>query len=120
MAKWIAEAEQESDDDEEKEDVTDDRQRAKMVWKWKPTTLLLFGGEKPLRSRLPPEEVDAESRLMEALAELEEDERVDGGEIEIPSDEDGPPTRYLEIEYNIEFLLNYALRVPLILTLNLN
>jgi hypothetical protein len=83
------------------------------------TLVLLFGGEKPTRSRLPPEEVDAESRLMEALARLEEDERLDDG-VEIPSDEDGLPTRYLEIEYNIEFLLNYALRVPLILTLNLN
>jgi hypothetical protein len=49
---------------------------------------LLFGGEKPPRSRLPPEEVDAESRLMEALAELEEDERPDDGEVEIPSDEE--------------------------------
>jgi len=84
------------------------------------TLALLFGGEKPPRSRLPPEEVDAESRLMEALAELEEDERLDDGEVEIPSDEDGLPTRYLEIEYNIEFLLNYALRVPLILTLKLD
>jgi hypothetical protein len=26
----------------------------------------------------------------------------------------------LEIEYNIDFLMNYTLRVPLILTLNLN
>ena len=49
---------------------------------------LLFGGEKPPRSRLPPEEVDAESWLMEALAELEEDERLDDGDVEIPSDEE--------------------------------
>ena len=67
----------------------DDRQCAKTVWKWKPITLaLLFGGEKPRRSRLPPEEVDAESQLMEALAELEEDERLDDGEVEIPSDQE--------------------------------
>ena len=32
----------------------------------------------------------------------------------------GLPAGYLEIEYNIDFLSNYALRVPLILTLNLN
>ena len=43
-----------------------------MIWKWKLITLaLLFGGEKPPQSRLPQEEVDAESRLMEVLAELE-------------------------------------------------
>ena len=49
---------------------------------------MLFGGEKPPQSRLPPEEVDAESWLMEVLAELEEDERLDDGEVEIPSDEE--------------------------------
>ena len=60
-----------------------------MVWKWKPIPLaLLFGGEKPPRSRLPPEEVDAESRLMDALAKLEEDKRLDDGEVKIPSDEE--------------------------------
>ena len=60
-----------------------------MVWKWKPIALALpFGGKKPQWSRLPPEEVDAESQLMEALAELEEDEWLDDGEVEIPSDEE--------------------------------
>jgi hypothetical protein len=94
MAKWISEAREAelegSDDDEEREDVVvNDRQRRNTAWKWKPLALaLLFGGEKPPRSRLPPEEVDAESRLMEALAELEEDERPDDGEVEIPSDEE--------------------------------
>jgi hypothetical protein len=94
MAKWISEAREaeleESDDDEEREDVVaNDRQCGNTAWKWKPLTLaLLFGGKKPPRSRLPPEEVDAESRLMEALAELEEDEWLDDGEVEIPSDEE--------------------------------
>jgi len=95
MAKWISEAREaeleESDDDTERADVVaNDRQRRNTTaWKWKPLTLaLLFGGEKPPRSRLPPEEVDAESQLMEALAELEEDERPDDGELEIPSDEE--------------------------------
>ena len=93
MAKWIAEAREaeleESDDDGERKDVMDDRQCAKTVWKWKPITLaLLFGGEKPRWSRLPPEEVDAESQLMEALAELEEDKWLDDGEVEIPSDQE--------------------------------
>ena len=44
---------------------------------------------------------------MEALAELEEDEWPDNGEVKISSDSDEefilPSTRYLEIEYNIEF-----------------
>ena len=94
MAKWIGEArdaelEEESDDDTEADVVVNNRQRGNAVWKWKPLTLaLLFGGEKPPRSRLPPEEIDAESQLMEALAELEEDERPDDGEVEIPSDEE--------------------------------
>jgi hypothetical protein len=67
MAKWISEAREaeleESDDDEEREDVVmNDQQHRNTAWKWKPLTLaLLFGGEKPPRSRLPPEEVDAES-----------------------------------------------------------
>ena len=60
-----------------------------MAWKWKPLTLaLLFSGEKPPRSRLPLEEIDAESQLMEALAKLEADERPDDGEVKIPSDEE--------------------------------
>jgi hypothetical protein len=94
MAKWISEAREaeleESDGSEEREDVVaNDRQCGNTTWKWKPLTLaLLFGGEKPPRSRLSPAEVDAESGLMEALAELEEDERPDDGEVEIPSDEE--------------------------------
>jgi hypothetical protein len=94
MAKWIGEArdaelEEESDDDTEADVVVNDRQRGNAAWKWKPLTLaLLFSGEKQPQSRLPPEEIDAESRLMEALAELEEDERPDDGEVEIPSDEE--------------------------------
>jgi hypothetical protein len=68
--------------------VMNDRQRGNMAWKWKPVTLaLLFSSEKPPQSRLPPEEIDVESRLMEVLAELEEHERPDDGEVEIPSDE---------------------------------
>jgi len=33
-------------------------------------------------------EINAESALMQALAEVEEDEWLDDGEIEIPSDEE--------------------------------
>jgi len=93
MAKWISEARlnlrrvmmtQRADV------VVNDRQCGNTAaWKWKQLTLaLLFGGEKPPRSRLPPEEVDAESQLMEALAKLEKDERPDDGEVKIPSDEE--------------------------------
>src|ERR1700691_4843475 len=68
-------------------------------------------------SKLTLEEVDVESGLMEALAKLEEDEWPDDGEVEIPLDEEfiifGLPTKYLEIQYNIDFLLTYTLRVPL-------
>jgi hypothetical protein len=35
-----------------------------------------------------PAEIDAESALMEALAEVQEDLRPDDGEVEIPSDEE--------------------------------
>ena len=57
--------------------------------KWKPTTLaVLFGGQKERPSRLLPEEINAESALMQALADLEEDERLDGGAMEIDSDEE--------------------------------
>ena len=33
-------------------------------------------------------EVDAEAALMQALVEMEEDERLDDGEIEIPSEDE--------------------------------
>lgn len=49
---------------------------------------VLFGGQKQPLSRLLPEEIDAESVLMEALAELEEDGRLDNGAVEINSDKE--------------------------------
>ena len=59
------------------------------IFKWKPTTLtILFSGQKQPPSRLSPMEINAESALMQALAEVEEDEWLDDGEIEIPSDEE--------------------------------
>ena len=65
-AKWIGEARdaelKESDDDKEAVMVVNDQQHGNAVWKWKPLTLaLLFSGKKPPRSRLFPEEIDAES-----------------------------------------------------------
>ena len=75
--------------DTEADMAMNDRQHGNMAWKWKPLTLaLLFSSKKPPWSRLPPEEIDAESWLMEVLAKLEEDERPDDGEVGIPSDEE--------------------------------
>ena len=39
-------------------------------------------------SQMVAAEVDAEAALMQALAEMEEDERLDDGEIEIPSEDE--------------------------------
>jgi hypothetical protein len=39
-------------------------------------------------SQLLPEDIDTESALMQALADLEEDERLDDGTIEIDSDQE--------------------------------
>ena len=93
MAKWIGEAraaelaEDSSDEGEMEESVVNDRNSR--ILKWKPITLaVLFGGQKQPPSRLIPAEIDAESALMQALAEAEEDLRPDDGEIEIPSDEE--------------------------------
>ena len=51
-------------------------------------TCLAFQGWKATMVKTPPEEVDAESWLMEALAKFEEDKQLDYGEVEIPSDEE--------------------------------
>jgi hypothetical protein len=85
MAKWITEAraaelDEESDDD----DVIPCRPT-----KWKPVTLAnLFGGQELLLSRPASTEIDAEAALMEALADANEDERLDDGAVEIESDEE--------------------------------
>ena len=49
---------------------------------------ILFGSQKQPPSQLSPAKIDAKSALMQALAEVEEDEWPDYGEIEIPSDEE--------------------------------
>lgn len=57
--------------------------------KWKAETLeKLFGGQAQPPSQMVAAEVDAEAALMQALAEMEEDERLDDGEIEIPSEDE--------------------------------
>ena len=49
---------------------------------------VLFSGQKECASQFSPAEVDAESVLMEALAEAEEDKQLDDGEVEIDSDDE--------------------------------
>jgi len=65
MAKWIAEAREaeleESDDDEEREDVTDGRHRAKMVWKWNQLHLPCFSGARSRHGQDSPQK-----RLMQS------------------------------------------------------
>jgi len=59
------------------------------VVKWKQTTLaVLFGGQKQPPSQLMPTEIDAESALIQALAEAQESLWPDDGEVKIPSDEE--------------------------------
>ena len=51
---------------------------------WKSVTLAkLFGGQNKRPLRLLPVEIDAESELMQAPAEVDEDEHPDDGEVEI-------------------------------------
>ena len=49
---------------------------------------ILFSGQKQPPLQLSPASIDTESALMQALAEVEEDEQLDDGEIEIPLDEE--------------------------------
>jgi hypothetical protein len=90
MAKWIGEARAaELEEDSDSEDDMELSGANRCTTKWKPITLvILFGSQKPPPSRLLPEEIDAESELMQALAEIEEDEQPDDGAVEINSDEE--------------------------------
>lgn len=95
MAKWIGEARAaeleevssgDSDDDEPLVPATIRNDRA---LKYRPLTLaMLFGGQKERLSPSLPREIDAEAELMQALAELEEEENLDDGAIEIPSEDE--------------------------------
>jgi hypothetical protein len=91
MAKWIsdaraAEVDEDSDDDDSAVPAAGPSSRSSQ---WKPTTLaILFGGCKEPPSRLHPDEIDTEAALMQALAECEEDNRLDDGAVEINSDDE--------------------------------
>ena len=75
--------------DSDDEDGTEDLVVADHASTWKPMTLaVLFGGQMECLSQLLPEEIDAESALMQALADLEEDKWLDDGTMEIDSDEE--------------------------------
>jgi hypothetical protein len=57
-------------------------------WQWKPMTLrILFGGCKEPPSWLHPDKIDTEAALMQALAECEEDDRLDDGAVGVNSDD---------------------------------
>ena len=56
---------------------------------WKPITLaILFRSQNKCPSQLLPAEIDAESELMQALAEVDEDEWLDDGAVEILSEDE--------------------------------
>lgn len=84
MAKWISDAQQAADEDSDAEDGP----LQARVSKWKPVTLaVLFAGQKEKFVRMSTQSLDQwEADLMEAIAEMEEDERLDDGAIEISSD----------------------------------
>ncbi|KZP23372.1 hypothetical protein FIBSPDRAFT_737740 [Athelia psychrophila] len=79
MAKWIAAA-RDAEEAENLDDYDDQADDAGVrATAWKPITLaVLFGGleaSQRRRTRLPPAEIAAESALMEALADIEENAR---------------------------------------------
>ena len=88
MAKWIADArEAEMDEDEDSEEQDEAPAITHGIWFWKKRLLKdLFGGQ----SKCPIDHAvfDAEAALMEATANMQEDERPDDGEVEIDSDEE--------------------------------
>ena len=56
---------------------------------WKPTTLaILFGNYKEPPLQLRPDEIDTKAALMQALAEHEEDNRLDDSAVEINSNDE--------------------------------
>ena len=85
MAKWIGDAQRAVDDEDL--DLEDGLPQA-CVSKWKPVTLaVLFAGQKKKFVRMSTQSLDQrEADLMEAIAEMDKDERLDDGAIEIPSD----------------------------------
>ena len=90
MARWIgaardAECEDENNEDAELPEVLGNGRTAA----WKPVMLAkLFGGQNKCPSQQLPVEIDAESDLMEALANIDENKHPDDGAVEIPSEDE--------------------------------
>lgn len=97
MAKWISDArDAEAAEDEDDEDNTilplpASTGRRSFQWKSTPLAILFGGSLKNHPSRLPPTGTAAEEALMQALAELEEEDRLDDGAIEIASEDEFMP-----------------------------
>jgi hypothetical protein len=85
MAKWIGDAQWAVDDEDS--DTEDGLPQAHMS-KWKPVILaVLFAGQKEKSVHMSTQSLDQwEVNLIEAMAEMDEDERLNDGAIEIPSD----------------------------------
>lgn len=96
MAKWIgdarnAEAEEVSQviEDADDSELARAAETTSSALEWKPMTLeVLFGGLENRFSGLGAEEINAEGELMEALANLAEEQRLDDGAVEIDSDDE--------------------------------
>ena len=98
MAKWIGDAraaEVNEEDEDDGDSTWSSNQHLPAAGpgsrssQWKPAALaILFSGCKVPPSRLHPDEIDTEAALMQALAEREEDNRLDDGAVEINSDDE--------------------------------
>jgi len=76
--------------DDEDSDIENRLPQAR-VSKWKPVTLaVLFAGQKEKFVCMSTQSLDQwEANLMEAIAEMDEDERLNDGAIKIPLDKEG-------------------------------
>ena len=85
MAKWIGDAQQAVDDEDS--DTEDGLPQAR-VSKWKPVILaILFAGQKEKFVCMSTQSLDQqEANLMEAIAEMDKEERLNESTIKIPSD----------------------------------
>ena len=98
MEKWIgdARAAEVNEEDEDDSDLAGSSnlhlpaaRPGSRSLQWKPAALaILFGGCKVPPSRLHPDEINTEAALMQALAEREEDNRLDDSAVEINSDDE--------------------------------
>jgi hypothetical protein len=82
---WDAEREDKNNEDAKLSELLENGCTAA----WKPITLTkLFGGQDKCPSQLLPAEIDAKAELMQALTEIDEDEWLDDGAVEILSEDE--------------------------------